>query len=296
MKYKVFLSASADEKDKYVVEWFKGLLREYDLIPIFATEIHQPRPPPDKIKSLIRDSNGFVGLLTRREKIQRKDSWKGPDWVQNEVGMAFDSDKPIIMFIEEGVDDKGITGRITDYVLFDRNVLATSENKIRKALKNFRDFVDADYKEHDVAIRKLGDPLTNLDMAIISAGKWLLKKKYNKLDVSLKKPFLILIIVSLIPIYLTYDYLYGSKIVGLYGVIFCLVVALTIYVAIGTALNNRCEECKSYFSIDEKPLKTSDLKHVSQLIPHNDVVRIECSVCGHFYYGYRAKETGRGEQ
>jgi hypothetical protein len=296
MKYKVFLSASADEKDKHVVEWFKGLLHEHDLIPIFATEIHQPRPPHDKIKDLIRDANGFVGLLTRREKIQGKDSWKGPDWVQNEVGIAFDSDKQIMMFIEKGVDDKGITKRITDYILFDRNDLTGCENEIRGALKNFRDSVDADYKEHDVAIRKLGDPLTDLEMAIISAGKWLLKKRYNRLDVSLKKQFLILTLVSLIPSYLAYDYFFGSKIIGLYGATLCLVVVAIIYIAIGAALKSRCRDCKSYFSIDEKPLKTSDLKYVSQLIPHNDVVRIECSVCGHFYYGYRPKEERREER
>lgn len=296
MKYKVFLSASADEKDEHVVDWFKSLLHEYDLIPVLAREIRQPEPPQNKIKSLIRDSHGFVGLLTRREKIQGKDSWKGPDWVQNEVGIAFDSDKPIMMFVEKGVDDKGITGRITDYILFDRNNLTEYEAEIRKALKNFRDSVDAEYKEHDVPIRKLGDPLTNLDMAIISAGKWLLKKRYNRLNVSLKKQFLILIIISIIPSYLAYDYFFGSKIIGLYGATICLGVVAIIYIAIGAALNNRCRECKSYFSIDEKPLKTSDLKYVSQLIPHNDVVRIECSECGHFYYGYRPKEERREGQ
>jgi hypothetical protein len=293
MKYKVFLSASNDEKDEYVVNWFSDLLKEYHLIPILAIKIRQPRPPPDKIKGLIKDSNGFVGLLTKRDKIHGKDSWKAPEWVQNEIGMAFDSDKHIVAFIEKGVDDKGIVGRITDYVYFDRSALASSENEIRGALKNFRDFVDDDYKEHDVPVRKLGEPLSDLDMAIQGLGKWILKKRYNRLDVSLKKPFLVLSIVSAILIYLGLDYLYGLKIVGLYGAIFCLIMALAIIAGISSALYSRCGECKSYFSVDEKPLKTSDLKYVTQFIPDNDVVRVECSVCGRFYYGYRKKETGK---
>jgi hypothetical protein len=290
MKYRIFLSASTHEEDMHIVAWFRGLLQEYDLIPIFAIEVRQPRPPHDKIKELIRVSNGFVGLLTRREKIQGKDSWKGPDWVQNEVGMAFDADKPIIMFIENGVDDKGITKRITDCVLFDRKNLTRYENAVRQALKNFRDFVDADYKEHNVPIHKLGDPLSNFEMAIIRTGRWILEKKYKRLNVSLKKAFLILTVVSLIFVYLVYDYFFVFKIVGLYGATFCLVIVILIYITIGAALRSRCTECKSYFSFGEKPLNTSDLKYVSQLLPNNDVVRIECSECGYFYYGYRPKE------
>lgn len=290
MTYRVFLSASAHKEDKRVIEWFKDLLQDYDFVPIFATDIPQPIPPQDKIKSLIRDSNGFVGVLTRRQKIEGKEYWKGPDWVQNEVGMAFDSDKPIMMFIEKGVNDKGITNRVTDYVLFDRNNLEESEKEIRKALRNLRHFMDMEYKEYDVDIRKLGDPLTNLDWAIIQAGKWLLRKKYDRLDVSLKKPFILLTLFSFVPIFLVYDYFFGSKIVGVYGLFFCLIVAIPIYVAIGLSLNSRCEKCKSYFSLDEKPLKTSDLRYVSQFIPDNEVKRVECEVCGHFYYGYRPKK------
>lgn len=64
LKYKVFLSASAQKEDKRVIEWFKNLLLDYDLIPIFAMDIPQPTRPEDKIRSLIRDSNGFIGLLT----------------------------------------------------------------------------------------------------------------------------------------------------------------------------------------------------------------------------------------
>jgi hypothetical protein len=290
MLYKIFLSASTHEEDVNVVTWFRSLLREYNLVPIFAVEIPQPRPPQDKIKALIRDSNGFVGLLTRREKIQGKDSWKGVDWVQNEVGMAFDADKPMVMFIEEGVDDEGLSKRITDCVFFDRNDLTRYEKNVRQALKSFGDYVDANYKEHNVSIRKLGDPVTNFEMAVISAGRWLLEKRYKRLNVSLKKPFAVLTVVSLILIYLAFDFFYGFKIVGLYGTISCLVIAILIFIIIGTALGSRCTECKSYFSFGEKPLKTSDLRYVSQLTSNNDVVRIECSECGYFYYGYRPRE------
>lgn len=289
MTYRVFLSASAHKEDKLVIEWFQDLLRDYNLVPIFATDIPQPRPPENKIKSLIRDSNGFIGVLTRRQKIEGKECWKGPDWVQNEVGMAFDADRPILMFIEKGVDDRGITNRVTDCVSFDRNDLEESEKEIRKALRNFRHFLDIEFKEHDVDIRKLGDPLTNLDWAIIQIGKWLLKRKYKRLDVSLRKPFIFLALLSLIPIFFVFDYFYGSKFVDLSGVIILSVIALLIYVPIGLSFHSRCKECNSYFSVDEKPLKTSDLKYVSQFIPDNEVNRVECEVCGHFYYGYRPK-------
>lgn len=290
MPYRVFLSASAREEDKLVIQWFKDLFRSYDLVPIFATDIPQPRPPHNKIKRLIPDSNGFIGVLTKRQKIEGTNCWKGPDWVQNEVGMAFDADKPIMMFIEKGVEDEGITSRVTDYVFFDRDNLKASEADIRKALRNFQQFMDMEIKEHDVDIRKLGDPLSDFEWTIIQFGKWILKRKYNRLDVSLKKPFVILVIISIIFVVLGVDYFFGFKIVGVYGAAISLVGAILIYIAIGGTLRSRCKECYSYFSLDEKPLKTSDVKYVSHFIPDNEVKRIECSVCGHFYYGYRPKE------
>jgi len=287
--YRVFLSASAREEDKQVIQWFKDLFQLYNLVPIFATDIPQPRPPHNKIKSLIRDSNGFIGVLTKRQKIEGTNYWKGPDWVQNEVGIAFDANKPLMMFIEKGVDDTGITNRVTDYVVFDRKKLKESEANVRRALRNFQQFMEMEFKEHDVDIRKLGDALSDFEWSIFRFGKWILKRKYNRLDVSLKKPFFVLSIVSLVLLFFALDYFFGYKIVGLYGAAFSLVGAILIYVAIGVPLRSRCVECDSYFSLDEKALKTSDVKYVSQFIPDNEVKRVECEVCGYFYYGYRPK-------
>lgn len=288
-KYSVFLSASACKDDEQIIQWFKDLFQEHNLIPIFATDIPQPRPPHDKIKSLIQDSNGFIGVLTKRQKIEGTNLWKGPDWVQNEVGMAFDSDKPIMMFIEKGVDDKGITNRVTDYVMFDREKLKESEPNVKRALRNFKQFINLEFKENDVDIRKLGDALSDFQWSIIQFGKWILKRKYNRLDVSLRKPFVILTIISIILLVFGLDYFFGFKIVGLYGATISLVGAILIYAAIGGSLHSRCKECYSYFSLNEKSLKTSDIKYVSQFVPDNEVVRVECEVCGHFYYGYRPK-------
>lgn len=289
MKYRVFLSASARKEDKQVIEWLKYLFKCNNLVPIFAPDIPQPRPPHDKIRSLIQNSNGFIGVLTKRQKIEGTKFWKGPDWIQNEVGIAFDANKPIMMFIEKGVDDNGITRRVTDYVVFDRNNLKESEADIRKALRNFQQFMDMEFKEHDVDIRKLGDALSDLEWSIIQFGKWILKRKYNRLDVSLKKPFIILTAIALVFLVLGIDYFVGLKIVGLYGAVISLAVVIVIYLGIGLALHSRCVECHSYFSLHEKSLKTSDVKYVSQFIPDNEVKRVECEVCGHFYYGYRPK-------
>lgn len=172
---------------------------------------------------------------------------------------------------------------------FDRSNLSRSEAEIRKALKNLRDSLYIEYKEHDIEIRKLGDPLTNSEMAIIQAGKWLLRRKYGRLDVSLKKPFILMTLFSFIPLFFVCDYFFGLRIVDVYGSLLCLIIAMLMYVAIGLSLRSRCENCRSYFSLDEKPLKTSDLKHVSQFIPDNEVKRIQCEVCGQFHYRYRPK-------
>jgi len=82
----------------------------------------------------------FVAVLTRRDKIESKDLWTGPDRVQNEIGIAHTLEKPIALFVEEKVQvDRSIVPYIADYVLFDRKKLDSIRNRAERFVKALRD-------------------------------------------------------------------------------------------------------------------------------------------------------------
>jgi len=66
----------------------------------------QPRPPPEKIAEMIQTCDCFVAIISKRTKVAAVDGWVGPEWVQNEIGMAYQAGKPMAIFVEEGVEKK----------------------------------------------------------------------------------------------------------------------------------------------------------------------------------------------
>ena len=100
--YSAFGSAGSEQQDARVISWFFEILRKHDVEPIFATNLPEPRPPLEKIKDLIQKSGLFIAVLTKRDKIEGKNLWKGPDWVQNEIGFAIGKKEALLSFCRRG--------------------------------------------------------------------------------------------------------------------------------------------------------------------------------------------------
>ena len=133
-----FVSISFNDEDKEVREWFFHIIRSLGIKPYIASE-PEPREPHKKIREKIASSNYFIAILTKRTKINGKNLWKPPDWILSEIGMAFQLNKPIGVFIENGVKANGLIPRITDYVKFDREKLLDTMPKIITLLLKMRD-------------------------------------------------------------------------------------------------------------------------------------------------------------
>ena len=132
-----FVSCSFNPDDVPVVSWFERMLLALDFDPHKADE-PQPRPPPEKIAEMIQTCDCFVAILTKRTKVVEADSWVAPEWVQNEIGMAYQAGKPMAIFVEVGVETNGIGRWASDYVSFARSDLAASAPNIVKYLINLR--------------------------------------------------------------------------------------------------------------------------------------------------------------
>ena len=281
-----FISASSEQQDRKVLEWFFRILEEHNVEPIFATEFPEPRPPPDKIKDFIQKSDVFIAIITKRDKIEGKNLWKGPEWVQNEIGMEVQQEKPFALFIEKGVDpNQGIGRWKTEYVLFGRENLRKIESDVEKLVEALKKQVINVVETQAIEEAIIEEPETSsFKEGVISLGRLLIERIYGRLDVNLWKIYTILALLSIPSAYSVYDYIMGYKIVGLWGYAICPLILIVSLAFVSLVKGTKCRKCGSYFSVRERPVLASDMKNLPRIPDTRRYHKRVCDVRGNPTY------------
>jgi len=147
---KAFFGRNFQEKDDRLVatiaEYFTSLG-----IECINAKPAQNKPVNNKIKELIHDSDIFVGIFTCDQPIcqmnkkrwfcyTRKDSnlYTTSNWVIQESGFALGLNKPLILFVEKGVDKfPGLQGDL-EYIPFDREDIGVLGLKINQMVRDIK--------------------------------------------------------------------------------------------------------------------------------------------------------------
>ena len=285
-----FLSISEDLNDKEIRTWFSFLIKDAGINPVFATHYLEPRPPKDKIMDLIQKSDIFIAVITRREKIEGKELWTGPEWIQNEIAIAHTMKKPIAIFVEDKIDiSRSIGPLITDYVRFNRESLENIRVETEKFIQSLCEIVSTKIYSKDEK-NKIEETIvedteeSGIENILINMGRIIILWKYGRLDVSLKIYYTIIILLMLIPSYFIYDYFMGDKILGVWGVIISLILDILMISLISLPGNTRCRNCHSYFSERQRPILYKDIKKFPDLPKNRRLLKYECEVCGNIRY------------
>jgi hypothetical protein len=145
-----FLSCSLQDVDRSVLEWFAAVLEALDF-SVSRGDDPLARPPPVKVRDLIREADVVVAVLTRRDKVEGDEVWRPPEWIQNELGMAYDAGKPIAVFVEAGVRAEGLAPLVTQYEEFVRTDLGAAAPRVVRYLVSLRGAVSAQPPPEDAA-------------------------------------------------------------------------------------------------------------------------------------------------
>ena len=122
MHIQVFLSSSFDDRDKDVVNFFASICHGVDISCVNVDKAYASTPP-EKARELIGDSNALVAIATRCGEV-KDDVFTIPKAVEQEISIAFGFNKPILLFIEKGVEAmSGFTSNYCTYCRFDRELL-----------------------------------------------------------------------------------------------------------------------------------------------------------------------------
>lgn len=92
---------------KSVIELAKSVFQMYRIDVFISGEV-EPQPLPESIKKHIRGSDTFFAILTEKHS----------DWIQNEIGIAYEAGIPIYAIVQENLEVEGILPFIVIYEKF----------------------------------------------------------------------------------------------------------------------------------------------------------------------------------
>lgn len=165
--FKAFLSCSLQPEDKEAVEFFKRLIRSFDI----ESEIYDYQEIgriPDKVKERIANSDCLIAIATKRQKIEGSQLWACPDWIQHEIALANAYKKPIAIFHEDGVKIEGLISTEERREKFSRDNLIQNIDKITRFLFNLRTYLESTYRFEKLNIPSIIRHYMNIKEEVIS--------------------------------------------------------------------------------------------------------------------------------
>jgi hypothetical protein len=153
-----FVGHSFTNADRAVIDAFLKFLDQVKDMGIgFTWESAEPAEPKelaDKVMSLIREKNLFIGICTTKEAIidpvrlsrsmfnrrifkanEEHFAWKTSDWIIQEIGLAIGRGMDLILLVESGLRQPGGLQGNLEYIPFERN---TPEKSFGKLLEMIR--------------------------------------------------------------------------------------------------------------------------------------------------------------
>jgi hypothetical protein len=136
-----FFSCSFETSDAEVTELIKAIAQG---MGFYLTNVSSgsPHSPPTVAKAKIAAAQCLIAVCTKRAELA-SGKWVMPQAVQDEIAIAFGTDTPTLMLIEEGIDVAGFKPNFGTYQAFDRSKLAERESlrSLVEALQNLRSSV-----------------------------------------------------------------------------------------------------------------------------------------------------------
>ncbi|MDP8254262.1 MAG: hypothetical protein P9M14_00795 [Candidatus Alcyoniella australis] len=118
MPPKAFFSCRFDNDSKEIINYFKIIAKSSNVLPILADHV-ESKPLAQKVLETIKDADCTVAIITPSTISNHVTS----AWINQEVGMSYAANIPVIAFVEDTIQDLGIIPIITEYITFNRNKL-----------------------------------------------------------------------------------------------------------------------------------------------------------------------------
>lgn|GEM_PF-2490586 len=140
-RFKAFLSCSFSEEDRDLVDFFVKLINSFDIYPM-VYDYQEIGKLSSKIQEHILKSDCLIALALRKNKIEGTDFWSCSDWIQHEIAIAIAANKPVAIFVEDGVRIEGLIATEERRQRISRTNLLRDMDKITAFLFSLRKFLE----------------------------------------------------------------------------------------------------------------------------------------------------------
>jgi len=137
--FNLFFSCSFDDKDKQLVEYFRAVCEGCNMTCVNVDRASL-RSPTREAKKLIQESDALIAIATKRQR-RTNGKYDMPPSVHLEIGMACGLEKPVLLFVEDGVSVEGLTDKVSTYAIFEREKLWDA-SFLKKAIRSLHDLRD----------------------------------------------------------------------------------------------------------------------------------------------------------
>lgn len=151
---KVFMSCSFTTEDQDVVNFFKCICNSVDCTCINVQDGYA-LTPPTQAREMIEEVKALIAIATKREE-KADGTFLMPEAVEEEMSMAFALKKPILLFVEKGVDiSQGFKQNYGTYLEFDRSKLYDL-SFLEKVIRSIHNLKCQIFSEDDFLIQQQG--------------------------------------------------------------------------------------------------------------------------------------------
>jgi len=152
--YKVFVSRSIREEDKWITDAIVEMIKEWGFETItVGVEVKVPEEKvADAVKEEIKKADALIAIATPRFLDALTGLWKTLEWLHGEVGISYGQNKPLLILKDKRVGLGGLPKYLAEYkhmplVEFDPFNLEELRLKLHTVMPGFREWIANRKKE-----------------------------------------------------------------------------------------------------------------------------------------------------
>ena len=186
-RYNIFISRSNTEEDQFIGEFIERRIRGWNILTNTVKNV-----PDNQASIIIREkierSDGLIVIAIPRNLDHLTQTWKTLNWLNNEVGIAYGRDKPLLILQENSVELGALPKYLTTLngvprIVFNRNNLEKLLIDIDNYMPFFRSMIKN--KLNDNFVKSL---FNSIGTAVLGVTIYEVSKKFLNIN-SLNKNY-----------------------------------------------------------------------------------------------------------
>jgi len=156
--YRAFVSRGIRPEDRLIGDEIVEMIKEWGFETV-TVGINAFADPPERLSETIKEqiikSDCLIAIATPRYLDALTGLWKTLEWLHGEVGIAYGTNRPILVLVDERIDLRGLPGELKDFShTFNPFKLEELRQKLGAIMPSFREWIEHRRREEFIGVLK----------------------------------------------------------------------------------------------------------------------------------------------